>query len=185
VNARTGALEWRYPPAPPSDNQPDDEVPPADALLLAANCAQLDYGTTLVREALYVCGADGRVYGLDASRGTLLGADTQDRSDDYISERLGGAIFSSPVFTYVRDTDEHGNVRGDYPAVVVATDFGLLLALHADDRTNARGGKAFEGWDLYGNAAFASPAVLDNWLYAADNDGVVYAYQHHGRRQRW
>lgn len=43
-------------------------------------------------------------------------------------------------------------------------------------RTNARGGKAFEGWDLYGSAAFASPAVLDNWLYAADNNGVVYAY---------
>jgi len=176
LDARTGTLQWRYPPAPPSDNQPDDKylpLPPYSSPLVVPD---LDYGATRVPVALYVCGADGRVYGLDASRGALLGADTQDRSDDYISERLGGAIFSSPVFTYVRDTDEQGNGRGEYPAVVVATDFGLLLALHADDRTNARGGKAFEGWDLYGSAAFASPAVLDNWLYAADNNGVVYAY---------
>jgi hypothetical protein len=176
LDARAGTLQWRYPPAPPSDNQPDDKylpLPPYSSPLVVPD---LDYGATRVPVALYVCGADGRVYGLDASRGTLLGADTQDRSDDYISERLGGAIFSSPVFTYVRDTDEQGNVRDEYPAVVLATDFGLLLALHADDRTNARGGKAFEGWDLYGSAAFASPAVLDNWLYAADNNGVVYAY---------
>jgi hypothetical protein len=176
LDARAGTLQWRYPPAPPSDNQPDDKylpLPPYSSPLVVPD---LDYGATRVPVALYVCGADGRVYGLDASRGTLLGADTQDRSDDYISERLGGAIFSSPVFTRVRDTDEQGNVRGEYPAVVLATDFGLLLALHADDRTNARGGKAFEGWDLYGSAAFASPAVLDNWLYAADNNGVVYAY---------
>jgi hypothetical protein len=176
LDARAGTLQWRYPPAPPSDNQPDDKylpLPPYSSPLVVPD---LDYGATRVPVALYVCGADGRVYGLDASRGTLLGADTQDRSDDYISERLGGAIFSSPVFTRVRDTDEQGNVRGEYPAVVLATDFGLLLALHADARTNARGGKAFEGWDLYGSAAFASPAVLDNWLYAADNNGVVYAY---------
>jgi hypothetical protein len=180
LDARAGTLQWRYPPAPPSDNQPDDKylpLPPYSSPLVVPD---LDYGATRVPVALYVCGADGRVYGLDASRGTLLGADTQDRSDDYISERLGGAIFSSPVFTYVRDTDEQGNVRGEYPAVVLATDFGLLLALHADDRTNARGGKAFEGWDLYGSAAFASPAVLDNWLYAADNNGVVYAYNIRG-----
>jgi hypothetical protein len=85
-------------------------------------------------------------------------------------------IFSSPIFTYVRDTDENGSILGDRPAVVVATNSGLLLALHADEQVNSRNGKAFEGWDLYANTVFASPAVLDDWLYAADDEGIVYAY---------
>jgi hypothetical protein len=176
VNARTGALEWRYPRAPTDEDEEDNEYLPLTPYSSPLIVPNLRYGTTLVREALYVCGADGRVYGFNADRGVILDIDPNDPFDDYVSERLGGAIFSSPVFTYVRDTDDNGNVVGDYPAVVVATDSGLLLALHADDRTNARRGKAFEGWDLYGNAAFASPAVLDGWLYAADNDGVAYAY---------
>jgi hypothetical protein len=180
VNARTGALEWRHPRAPTDEDEEDNEYLPLTPYSSPLIVPNLSYGTTLVREALYVCGADGRVYGFNADQGVLLDINPDDPLDDYVSERLGGAIFSSPVFTYVRDTDDDGNVVGDYPAVVVATDSGLLLALHADDRTNARGGKAFEGWDLYGNAAFASPAVLDGWLYAADNDGVAYAYHFTG-----
>jgi hypothetical protein len=176
VNARTGALEWRHPRAPTDEDEEDNEYLPLTPYSSPLIVPNLRYGTTLVREALYVCGSDGRVYGFNADQGVLLDINPDDPLDDYVSERLGGAIFSSPVFTYVRDTDDDGNVVGDYPAVVVATDSGLLLALHADHRTNARGGKAFEGWDLYGNAAFASPAVLDGWLYAADNDGVAYAY---------
>jgi outer membrane protein assembly factor BamB len=115
---------------------------------------------------VYVGGMGGRVIAFNADTGELR----------YISENLGGAIFSSPIFTYVRDTDENGSILGDRPAVVVATNSGLLLALHADEQINSRGGKAFEGWDLYANTVFASPAVLDNWLYAADDEGIVYAY---------
>jgi hypothetical protein len=180
VNARTGALEWRYPPAPTDPNARDDQYLPLTPYSSPLIVPNLRYGTTLVREALYVCGADGRVYGFNATEGIPLEEDPNNPLDDYVSERLGGAIFSSPVFTYVSDTNDNGNVVDIYPAVVVATDSGLLLALHADHLTNARGGKAFEGWDLYGNAAFASPAVLDGWLYAADNDGVAYAYHFTG-----
>jgi hypothetical protein len=115
---------------------------------------------------VYVGGMGGRVIAFNADTGELR----------YISENLGGAIFSSPIFTYVRDTDENGSILGERPAVVVATNSGLLLALHADEQINSRGGKAFEGWDLYANTVFASPAVLDNWLYAADDAGIVYAY---------
>jgi outer membrane protein assembly factor BamB len=115
---------------------------------------------------VYVGSTGGRVVAFNADTGELR----------YISENLGGAIFSSPIFTYVRDTDENGSILDDRPAVVVATNSGLLLALHADEQVNSRAGKAFEGWDLYANTVFASPAVLDNWLYAADDEGIVYAY---------
>jgi outer membrane protein assembly factor BamB len=115
---------------------------------------------------VYVGSTGGRIIAFNADTGELR----------YISENLGGAIFSSPIFTYVRDTDENGSILDDRPAVVVATNSGLLLALHADEQVNSRNGKAFEGWDLYANTVFASPAVLDDWLYAADDEGIVYAY---------
>jgi hypothetical protein len=115
---------------------------------------------------VYVGSTGGRVIAFNADTGDLR----------YISENLGGAIFSSPIFTYVRDTNAAGGPIGERPAIVVATNSGLLLALHADEQTNSRNGKAFEGWDLYANTVFASPAVLDNWLYAADDEGIVYAY---------
>jgi outer membrane protein assembly factor BamB len=121
---------------------------------------------SVTENLVYVGGASGRVFAFNADTGELR----------YISENLGGAIFSSPIFTYVRDTDENGRILGDRPAVVVATNSGLLLALHADEQTNSRGGKAFEGWDLYANTVFASAGVLDDWLYAADDEGIVYAY---------
>lgn len=115
---------------------------------------------------VYVGGTNGRIIAFDADTGNLL----------YISENLGGQIFSSPIFTNVRDTDIDGNPIVDRPAVVVATNSGQLLALHADEQLNARNGKAFEGWDLYADTVFASAGVLDNWLYAADDAGIVYAY---------
>jgi outer membrane protein assembly factor BamB len=115
---------------------------------------------------VYVGGANARVVAFNADTGELR----------YISENLGGQIFSSPIFTYVRDTDTAGDPIGDRPAIVVATNSGQLLALHADERINSRRGKLFEGWDLYANTVFASPAVLDNWLYAADDEGIVYAF---------
>jgi outer membrane protein assembly factor BamB len=120
----------------------------------------------VLENLVYVGGMGGRVIAFNADTGELR----------YISENLGGAIFSSPIFTYVRDTNAAGDPIGNRPAVVVATNSGLLLALHADERVNSRNGKAFEGWDLYANTVFASPAVLDNWLYAADDEGIVYAY---------
>ncbi|MCS7064714.1 MAG: hypothetical protein NZL85_00420, partial [Fimbriimonadales bacterium] len=41
---------------------------------------------------------------------------------------------------------------------------------------NMRGGWLFEGWQLYAETLFASPAVLDDWLYIADDAGVVYGF---------
>lgn len=123
---------------------------------------------------VYVGGEIGRIIAFNADNGNLL----------YISESLGGAIFSSPIFTNVQDTDADGNeIAAARPAVVVATNEGRLLALHADQLTNARGGKAFEGWDLYGETVFASPGVLDGWLYAADDDGIAYAFNVSGIAQ--
>jgi outer membrane protein assembly factor BamB len=115
---------------------------------------------------VYIGGANARIVAFNADTGELR----------YISENLGGQIFSSPIFTYVRDTDAAGDPIGNRPAIVVATNSGQLLALHADEQVNSRNGKAFEGWDLYANTVFASPAVLDDWLYAADDEGIVYAY---------
>ncbi len=114
---------------------------------------------------LYVGAQSGRVLALDADTGALV----------HITENLGGALFSSPVYTNVVDTDADGNTLGAQPAVVVATNAGQLLALHADDLTSS-GRKAFEGWDLYSDTAFSSPAVLDNWLYFNDDAGITYAY---------
>lgn len=116
---------------------------------------------------VYVGGMNGRIVAFNADTGDLL----------YTSEHLGGQVFSSPIFTYVRDTDANGaDIDVRRPAVIVATNSGLLLALHADEEVNSRNGKAFEGWDLYANTVFASPAMLDNWLYAADDEGIAYAF---------
>lgn len=117
-------------------------------------------------EVLYVATQSGRVIALEAATGNLL----------YISENLGGAVFSSPVFTNVVDTDRTGAQFGSIPAVVVGVNNGQLLALYADNRLNSRNGKAFEGWDLYADTLFSSPAVLDNWLYLSDDAGVTYAF---------
>ncbi len=115
--------------------------------------------------ALYVGTQSGRILALDADTGALL----------HISENLGGALFSSPVFTNVVDTDQNGNNLGAQPAVVVATNAGQLLALHADD-VQTDGRRAFEGWDLYSDTGFSSVAVLDNWMYYNDDAGITYAY---------
>ncbi len=116
---------------------------------------------------VYVGGVGARILALNADTGDLL----------HISENLGAQIFSSPIFTFVQDTDSDGNdIGAPRPAVIVATNSGLLLALHADESLNSRRGKAFEGWDMYANTVFASPAMLDNWLYAADDEGIAYAF---------
>ncbi|MDW8051478.1 MAG: PQQ-binding-like beta-propeller repeat protein [Armatimonadota bacterium] len=165
VDARTGQLKW----AQPSLDAP--RIPQFSFFhsspLVVPN-APYDDGDT--RPIVYVAGEIGHVIAFDAEDGRLI----------YISESLGSAVYSSPIFTNIQDTDAEGDVLAARPAVVVATNAGKLLALHADDLTNARGGKAFEGWDLYAETVFASPAVLDGWLYAADDDGIVYAFNVQG-----
>ncbi len=109
----------------------------------------------------------GRVLALNADTGELL----------HISENLGGQVFGSPVYTLVRARDGQGNaIEEPRPSVVVPVNGAQLLALYADGRVIDNNRRAFEGWRMYGLTAFASPAVLDNWLYAADDDGIVYAY---------
>ncbi|MCS7065617.1 MAG: PQQ-binding-like beta-propeller repeat protein, partial [Fimbriimonadales bacterium] len=122
--------------------------------------------------ALFVGSSLGRILAYDADTGDpLRGPDGQN-----FSERLSGAIFSSPVFTKVNDTDPQGTDFGAKPAIVVGTNAGEIVALHATSDRNMRGGWLFEGWLLYAETLFASPAVLDDWLYIADDAGVVYGF---------
>ncbi|MCS7209577.1 MAG: PQQ-binding-like beta-propeller repeat protein, partial [Fimbriimonadales bacterium] len=160
VKADNGSLVW----ARPALNAPT--IPELafyySSPLVVENLLYRGINTNVV----YVGGLIARIIAFNADTGELL----------HISENIGGQVFSSPVFTTVRDTNAQGDVVATHPAVVVATNAGTLLALHADEQVNSRGGKVFEGWDLYANTVFASPAVLDNWLYAADDAGIVYAY---------
>ncbi|MDW8107470.1 MAG: PQQ-binding-like beta-propeller repeat protein, partial [Armatimonadota bacterium] len=164
VDARTGQLVWA---------QPRLEAPRIPQFgffysspLVVPGVIYNSRPTNIV----YVAGEIGFLIAFDADNGQLL----------YISESLGAAVYSSPIFTNIQDTDVDGNVLAARPAVVVTTNEGRLLALHADNLTNARNGKAFEGWDLYAETVFASPGVLDGWLYAADDDGIVYAFNVQG-----
>ncbi|MEN3000615.1 MAG: PQQ-binding-like beta-propeller repeat protein [Armatimonadota bacterium] len=171
INASNGRLEWR---------QPSVRVP-----VLSFNYSSplvvpgLDFDNnpnTPPVNAVFVGNSLGRIIAYDADAGTLLrGPDGQN-----FSERLSGAIFSSPVFTNVNDTDPEGIDFGAKPAIVVGTNAGEIVALHATTARNARGGWLFEGWKLYGDTLFASPAVLDDWLYVADDAGVVYAFNLRG-----
>ncbi|MCS6919343.1 MAG: hypothetical protein NZM28_06200, partial [Fimbriimonadales bacterium] len=109
----------------------------------------------------------GRLLAFNADNGELL----------HISEPLGGQIFSSPVYTFVQARDGDGlAIDLPRPSVVVGVNGANLLALYADGRTTSDNRRAFEGWRLYSPTVFASPAVLDNWLYFADDEGIVYAY---------
>ncbi|GIV10638.1 MAG: hypothetical protein KatS3mg020_0129 [Fimbriimonadales bacterium] len=161
VKADNGSLVWA---------RPDLSAPLTSFLsfyysspLVVENLTYRGVPTNIV----YVGGTNGRITAFDADTGDPL----------YISENLGAQIFSSPIFTFVQDTDADGNdIGAPRPAVIVATNSGLLLALHADESVNSRNGKAFEGWDLYADTVFASPAMLDDWLYAADDAGIVYAF---------
>ncbi|GBC91887.1 Outer membrane protein assembly factor BamB [bacterium HR15] len=171
INASNGQLVWKQPAQRTTilsfsyssplvveglDFDNDPNTPPVSAVFV---------GTTL-----------GRMIAYNADTGDpLRGPDNQN-----FSERLSGSIFSSPVFTQVNDTDPQGTDFGAKPAIVVGTNAGELVALHATNARNARGGWLFEGWKLYTDTLFASPAVLDDWLYIADDAGVVYAFNLRG-----
>ncbi|MCS7300096.1 MAG: PQQ-binding-like beta-propeller repeat protein, partial [Fimbriimonadales bacterium] len=161
VKADNGSLVWARPPV-------DAPIIPDFSFFYSSPLVveNLTY-RGVPRNVVYVGGTIARIVALDADTGDIL----------HISENLGGQIFSSPVFTLVQARDSEGNILdAARPAVVVATNAGELLALYADERTVNSNNKGFEGWDLYGNTVFASPAVLDDWLYAADDEGIVYAY---------
>jgi outer membrane protein assembly factor BamB len=133
--------------------------------------------------AVFVGSSLGRILAYNADDGTPLQRDCDNDPDTpptNFSERLSGAIFSSPVFTNVNDTNPEGNDFGAKPAIVVGTNAGEIVALHATATCNSRNGWLFEGWQLYADTLFASPAVLDDWLYIADDAGVVYAFNQRG-----
>ncbi len=171
ISASSGQLIWR---------QPDQTNS-----ILAFNYSSplvvqgLDFdnnSSTPPINAVFVGGSLGRVFAYNADTGEeLRGTD-----GSFFSERLSGAIFSSPVFTGVNDTDPDGNDFGAKPAIVVGTNAGEIVALHATNERNRRNGWLFEGWKLYADTLFASPAVLDDWLYIADDAGVVYAFNTSG-----
>ncbi len=161
VNASNGELVW----ARPALNAPLNTF--INFLYSSPLVASVDYqGDGNRIEVVYVATQSGRLIAFNAQTGGLL----------HVSENLGSAVFSSPVYTQVVDTTQDGVDLGAKPAVVLTTNEGLLLALYADRTTNAFNGKRFEGWRLYSNTAFASPAVLDNWLYISDDSGITYAY---------
>ena len=156
--ADNGTLLWR---------KPEIRVSQLNFLYSSPLVTSVDYnrsGSPI--DVVYVGTQSGRVVAFNANDGALL----------YISENLGGALFSSPVYTQVVDTDNTGAQFGAIPAVVVGANNGKLMALYADDRQNSRRGKAFEGWGLYADTLFSSPAVLDNWLYINDDAGITYAF---------
>lgn len=158
VDASNGSLVWLRPAV---------TNPILNFLYSSPLVASVDYNNdNNPIEVVYVASQSGRLIAFRADTGALL----------YISESLGSAVFSSPVLTQVVDTGREGNILGPKPAVVLTTNEGLLLALYADKNLNSRNGKRFEGWDLYANSTFASPAVLDNWLYVSDDAGITYAY---------
>jgi hypothetical protein len=167
INASNGQLVWQQPSQTVSVLSFNYSSP----LVVQGLDFDNDPNTPPVN-AVFVGSSLGRVIAYDADTGQpLRGQDGRN-----FSERLSGAIFSSPVFTKVNDTDPNGSDIGEKPAIVVGTNAGEIVALHATNRRNARGGWAFEGWKLYADTLFASPAVLDDWLYIADDAGVVYAF---------
>ena len=167
INASNGQLVWQQPSRLASVLSFNYSSP----LVVQGLDFDNNPGTPPVN-AVFVGSSLGRVIAYDADTGDpLRGLDNQN-----FSERLSGAIFSSPVFTNVNDTTPDGNDFGAKPAIVVGTNAGEILALHATNARNARGGWLFEGWKLYANTLFASPAVLDDWLYIADDAGVVYGF---------
>lgn len=161
----SGAPVWQSPPATaPLNNLIDFRY--SSPLVVS-----VDYNRNgNPMEMVYIGMQNGRILALNATDGNILD----------ISENLGGAIFSSPVYTRVVDTDRTGAQFGSIPAVVVGVNNGRMMALYADNRRNSRNGKAFEGWKLYADTLFSSPAVLDNWLYISDDAGVVYAFNQVG-----
>jgi hypothetical protein len=171
INASNGRLVWKQ--------------PPQRAAILSFNYSSplvvqnLDYDNdpnTPPVNAVFVGSSLGRILAYNADTGEpLRGPDNQN-----FSERLSGALFSSPLFTNVSDTDPEGSDLGAYPAIVVGTNAGEIVALHATSKRNLRNGWLFEGWQLYADTLFASPAVLDDWLYIADDAGVVYAFNQRG-----
>jgi hypothetical protein len=74
-----------------------------------------------------------------------------------------------------------GTILGQNRRLWWAQTAGEIVALHATASTAiSRNGWLFEGWQLYADTLFASPAVLDDWLYIADDAGVVYAFNQRG-----
>lgn len=182
ISASTGQLAWRYPD--PSDTRIAPTMSPFQYTSPTV-VSGVDYnqnGNPI--NVLYLGNYNGRIYYFNADTGALLQDPGTPEPVNAVSENLGAAIFSSPVFTNIVDTDGDGTVFATYPAIVVATNAGNLYAVHATNRRNLFDGKAFEGWNLYGDRIFSSPAVLDDWLYVGDDAGILYAFNTRGSTAR-
>ncbi|MCW5934533.1 MAG: PQQ-binding-like beta-propeller repeat protein [Fimbriimonadia bacterium] len=170
LNASTGELIWKYPA------KPDVELSAIQYSSPTVIQGIDYYGNAQPINVLYVGAQDGRVYYFNADTGERL-LDTN--GDPESSGALGGALFSSNAYSGVRDLDADGNSFGNRQALTIGTNGGDLYAIHATSLGGANG-KAFEKWNLLGDSIFTSPAVLDSWLYVADDAGVLYAFNANG-----
>lgn len=186
---------WPYAQRPPVSTAGDEE--PVEPFLYSSPAVAAQVNTISgVRDVVFIGDRGGTVYALDAQgtgngRTELVWQDVTDPLNPRPSGSgsLGAAVYSSPTFTQIipsRSTTGTPPV----PAVVFGLMDGKVLALNAfnggpgtfrqvldnnNNLVNVRGDVIW-GWQTLGEQVFASPAVANNWMYIAGDDGIIYAF---------
>jgi len=182
---------WPYAQRPPVNTAGDEQ--PVEPFLYSSPAVAAQVNTvTGVRDVVFIGNRGGIVYALDAQglgngRTELVWQNVADPLNPVPSGsgELGAAIYSSITFTQVIPSRSPTGTPPQ-PALVFGLMDGKVLALSAfngapgttrptDGGPNVRGDLLW-GWQTLGQSVFASPAVANNWMYIAGDDGIIYAF---------
>lgn len=186
---------WPYAQRPPVSTAGDED--PVEPFLYSSPAVAAQVSTvTGVRDVVFIGDRGGTVYALDAQgtgngRTELVWQDVRDPLNPVPSGSgsLGASVYSSITFTQIIPS-RSATGTPPVPAVVFGLMDGKVLALNAfnggpgtfrqvldnnNNLINVRGDVIW-GWQTLGEQVFASPAVANNWMYIAGDDGIVYAF---------
>ncbi|MGQ9488348.1 MAG: golvesin C-terminal-like domain-containing protein [Armatimonadota bacterium] len=186
---------WPYAANPPL-NTAGDENPVEPFQYSSPTVAPQVNTITGMRDVVFIGDRGGTVYALDAQgtgngRTDLVWQDVTDPLNPVASASgsMGAPIYSSITFTQIIPS-RSATGTGPLPAVVFGLMDGKVLALNAfnsgpgtfrqvldnnGNLINVRGDVLW-GWQTLGQSVFASPAVANDWMYIAGDDGIIYAF---------
>jgi len=186
---------WPYAQRPPVSTAGDEQ--PVEPFIYSSPTVAAQVNTiTGVRDVVFIGDRGGTVYALDAQgigngKTELVWQDVTNPANPVASASgsMGAAIYSSMTFTQIIPSRSATGAT-PLPAVVFGLMDGKVLALNAfnggpgsfrqvldnnNNLINVRGDVLW-GWQTLGEQVFASPAVANNWMYVAGDDGIIYAF---------
>lgn len=173
VDQATGALVWSQTSGPSGDF---GRFNLTSGLFVPGAQITGPGGAFVGIDAVFFADVTGRVISFNAATGAVQWETT---------ELLAGAI-GSLGFTYMTVFNNFGTLVANVPVVLVPTVDGRITALLCDGSTNnTLVNRRVWSFLLDGNNQVASiatggwlPADTRSWMYTADSEGILYAFNH-------